>query len=172
MKRTVYFIALNAIVAALYAALTVVISPLAYGDVQFRFTEIMIFLALYDKRFIPGLILGCFIANLFSPMIAYDLTFGTAATAIAVVAISFVGKFVKEERVSLFIVPFIGAIANGLLVGLALHLAFDLPYIATVLSVGLGEISVLLAGSFIFLYIGKISAVRRFLCWQTSSLSA
>ena len=165
-KQTIYLIAVNAIVAALYAALTLVISPIAYGEIQFRMTEILIFLAFYDKRFLPGLILGCFIANLFSPMIAYDLLFGTLATAAAVIGIRLVGAATKRKIYGLFIVPFIGAAANGLLVGLALHLAFELPYWATVLSVAIGEFAVLVVGSIVFLFIPKIPAVKKFLCWE------
>lgn len=165
-KSTIFMIALNAIIAALYAALTLVIAPIAYGDIQFRITEILIFLAFFDVRFLPGLILGCFIANLWSPMIAYDLTFGTAATALAVVGIWFLGRIVKRQHYGLFIVPLIGATANGLLVGLALHLASNLPYWATVFSVAIGEFAVLVVGAVVFLFIAKIPAVRKVLFWQ------
>ena len=169
-SETIRFIAVNAIIAAAYAALTVAVAPLSYGNIQFRFSEILLFLAFFDKRFFPGLILGCFIANLFSPMIAYDITFGTAATAIACAGSYFLGKLVTKatgkEEIGLFVVPVVGAVANGFLVGLALHLALELPYWITVLEVALGEGAVLLAGAFIFLGISKIPVIRRFLSWQ------
>ncbi len=164
--QRVYLIAVNAIIAALYAALTIAIAPIAYGEIQFRVTEILIFLAFYDKRFIPGLIIGCFIANLASPMILYDISFGTAATALAVTGIYFCGKLIKKEAVGLFAVPFIGAAANGLLVGMALHLAFELPYWINALYVAIGEFAVLVLGAVVFLSIGKIPAVRKILRWQ------
>ena len=54
----------NAIIAATYAVLTLVIAPLAYSEIQFRLSEIMVFLAFYNKKWIFGLIVGCFIANM------------------------------------------------------------------------------------------------------------
>ncbi len=161
-----YWVAVNAIIAALYASLTIAISPIAYGEIQFRLTEMLIFLAFYNKRYIPGLILGCFLANLASPMLAYDLTFGTAATAIAVTGIYFAGKLIKNETAGLFTAPLIGAVANGLLVGLALHLAFDMPYWINALYVAIGEFGVLVLGAVVFLSIGKISVVRKALYWR------
>lgn len=166
MKKSIRFIAVNAIIAAVYAALTVAVAPLSYGDIQFRFSEILVFLAFYDARFIPGLVLGCFIANLFSPMLVYDITFGTGATVIALLGIWFVGRTVKNRNVSRFIVPFIGAIANGLLVGLALYLAYQLPYWLTAAQVAIGEFAVLLLGAFIFMGIEKVPVIRRLLYWS------
>ena len=166
VKQRTYWIAVNAVIAALYASLTIAIAPIAYGEIQFRITEILIFLAFYNKRYIPGLVIGCFLANLASPMLAYDLTFGTAATAIAVIGIYYAGRLIKNETAGLFTAPVIGALANGLLVGLALHLAFDIPYWINALYVAIGEFAVLILGAIVFLSIGKIPAVRKALYWH------
>lgn len=73
----------SAVVAALYAVLTIVLPMASYGPIQLRFSEIMVLLVFYNKRFIPGLVLGCAIANLFSPMAAFDVTLGTLSSLIA-----------------------------------------------------------------------------------------
>ena len=73
----------SAVVAALYAVLTVMLPMASYGPIQLRFSEIMVLLVFYNKRFIPGLVLGCAIANLFSPMAAFDVTLGTLSSLIA-----------------------------------------------------------------------------------------
>lgn len=73
----------SAVVAALYAVLTIMLPMASYGPIQLRFSEIMILLVFYNKRFIPGLVLGCAIANLFSPMAAFDVTLGTLSSLIA-----------------------------------------------------------------------------------------
>lgn len=65
---SVKIIVINAMIASIYAALTLVISPIAYSEIQFRLSEIMVFLAFYNRKYIPGLIIGCIVANLFSPM--------------------------------------------------------------------------------------------------------
>lgn len=165
-KSTIKLIAGNAILAALYAALTVAISPISYGNIQFRLSEILIFLAFYDVRFIPGLILGCSIANLFSPLGLIDVLFGTLATTLAVLGIFATGKLTKRSDAALFSVPVVGAIPNGLLVALSLHLAEGLPYWLSAIEVAAGEFAVLVAGALVFLAIGKIKAVRKILCWE------
>ena len=73
----------SAVVAALYAVLTLLLPVASYGPIQFRFSEILVLLVFYNKRFIPGLILGCAIANLFSPMMLFDVVFGTLSSYIA-----------------------------------------------------------------------------------------
>lgn len=73
----------SAVVAALYAVLTLLLPVASYGPIQFRFSEILVLLVFYNKRFIPGLILGCAIANLFSPMMLFDVSFGTLSSYIA-----------------------------------------------------------------------------------------
>ena len=82
-NKKVQVIAMNAMIAAVYAVLTILISPIAYGAVQMRLTEIIVLLACYNKKFIPGLTIGCLLANLASPMGLYDICFGPAATLIA-----------------------------------------------------------------------------------------
>lgn len=70
-------------VAALYAVLTLLLPVASYGPIQFRFSEILVLLVFYNKRFIPGLVLGCALANMFSPMMVFDVIFGTLSSYIA-----------------------------------------------------------------------------------------
>lgn len=77
------FLVRSAVVAALYAVLTLVVPMPQYGPIQFRFSEILVLLAFYNRKYIPGLVLGCAIANLFSPMAWFDVIFGTLSSYIA-----------------------------------------------------------------------------------------
>lgn len=77
------FLVKSAGVAALYAVLTLLLPVASYGPIQFRFSEILVLLVFYNKGFIPGLVLGCAIANLFSPMMLFDVVFGTLSSYIA-----------------------------------------------------------------------------------------
>ena len=61
------FIVYTAIIAGIYASLTISMAPVSYGAIQMRIPEILTLLAFVNPQFAPGLILGCFIANLFSP---------------------------------------------------------------------------------------------------------
>lgn len=58
-----------AVIAALYAALTILVSPIAYGMLQFRVSELLKPLALKGRLYILALTLGLFLANLFSPFL-------------------------------------------------------------------------------------------------------
>ena len=87
-SKKVRFLALGAVIAALYAVLTYVAAAvnLAYGPVQFRFSEALTVLPVFTPAAIPGLTLGCVIANLGSPLGVVDWVFGPLATLLAALA--------------------------------------------------------------------------------------
>ena len=87
----------TAVIAALYAVLTLFLAPISYGSIQFRISEIMVLLAFFDPFYIGGLTLGCFVANILGPNGMVDAVFGTIATFISVYAISITGKYIKSD---------------------------------------------------------------------------
>lgn len=80
-NQTDYFTK-QAAIAALYVALTLLFTPMSFGVIQFRVSELLMLFILIDKRYIVGLTFGVFVANLFSPLGVIDLLFGTSATFI------------------------------------------------------------------------------------------
>lgn len=82
MKITTKRIAIIGLTAALYVALTI-ISPSPYGFVQCRLSEIMNLLAFFNPVFAPGIVLGCFVSNIFSPSWVLDIVLGTLHTITA-----------------------------------------------------------------------------------------
>ena len=141
-NKNVQLIVMNAMIGAAYAVLTILISPIAYGAVQMRLTDIIVLLACYNKKFIPGLTIGCLLANLASPMGLYDICFGTAATLIACLGMYYVKN--------VFAGALIGGVVNGLIVGLELYLALELPFMINAFYVFIGEFIVLIIGAFLF----------------------
>ena len=81
-KFTVRDLTLAAIIAAVYAVLTVALPIPQYGGVQLRVAEAMTVLPFLFPAATPGLFVGCIIANLFSPY-PLDVVCGSAATLIA-----------------------------------------------------------------------------------------
>lgn len=152
-NRKVQILAMNALIGAVYAVLTILISPIAYGALQMRLTEIIVLLACYNKKYIPGLTVGCLLANLASPMGLYDICFGTAATLIACI-----GMYSVKN---VFVGALIGGVVNGLLVGLELYLAFELPFLINAFYVFAGEIIVLIIGAFIFKALEKNDSLMK-----------
>lgn len=76
------------IIAALYVVLTYSLPSLAYGPLQFRFSEILTLLAYIDPFYILPLTLGCAIANIGSPFGIIDVIFGTLASFLALYCMS------------------------------------------------------------------------------------
>ncbi len=123
-----------ALVAAMYAVLTIVIAPLAFGEIQFRFSEVLVLLCFYRKDYAPALIVGCFIANLFSPMGLMDIIFGTLATAAAVIPMCYMKN--------IYLAALLPIVSNGIIVGTELTIAFGTPIWLNMLSVAFGELVV------------------------------
>ena len=61
-------VCLSAMIAALYAALTLLLAPISYGAIQCRISEAMTLLPILLPQAIPGLVIGCLVANLLSPV--------------------------------------------------------------------------------------------------------
>ena len=136
------FIVKTAIIAALYAAVTIALAPISYGPIQFRVSEVMVLLVFIDNKYLTGLVLGCFLANLISQAGIYDVVFGTLATLIALLLIIAVKKIFGENIKSLFLASLSPVIVNGLIIGWMLSYLYELPFILTALQVGLGEFGV------------------------------
>lgn len=147
MKFDVEAIAQNAIIACIYAVLTLAIAPLAYSEVQFRISEIIVFLAFYNKKYIPGLVIGCFLANIPSPLGWFDMVFGTLSTLVVCIMM----YRVKNK----YLAAVLASVITGLIVGFELHLALSIPYWINAIYVGIGELGVLLIGAVLFSYIEK-----------------
>ena len=81
-KFTIRDLTLAAVLAAVYAVLTVALPIPQYGSIQVRLAEAMTVLPFFFPAATPGLFIGCVIANLFSPY-PLDVVCGSAATLLA-----------------------------------------------------------------------------------------
>ena len=139
---SVKLVVINAMIAGVYAVLTLAISPIAYSEIQFRLSEIIVFLAFYNRRYIPGLTIGCIIANLFSPMGMLDIVFGPLSTIIVCIAM-----YLIKNR---YLAAGAGAIITGMIIGAELWYAFNIPYVINAIYVAVGELIVLIIGALVF----------------------
>lgn len=130
------------VIAALYVALTLSLSWLSYGDIQFRVAEILVLLCFFRKDYCISLIIGCAIANCFSPMGIVDVIFGTIATTLSVLFVT------KSKHLILTIVY--PTIFNAIIVGLELYYMLDLPFFISSVSILVGEALVMIVGYIIF----------------------
>lgn len=100
------------VVAALYAALTLAFAPISYGLMQVRVSEAMTVLPFFFPEAVPGLFIGCLIANLLGGAGIYDVIFGPLATLVAAL---FTLKIKK-----LWLAPLPPVIFNALIIGAVL----------------------------------------------------
>ncbi len=128
MIRSLVF---TAVLAAVYAVATIVLAPISYGMVQFRLSEILVLLAFINRKTIPGLVLGCLLANLYSQLGMMDVIFGTLATYVSVMLMSRISNIWVSS-----IVP---SIVNGVVIGILLNVVADFPLFISMASVAFGE---------------------------------
>ena len=128
----------NAIVAALYVVLCVVLSPLSYGAVQVRISDALVWCGYVDRRFIPGLCLGGAWANMFSPLGVVDVVVGTMGQAVAFwIASACCAKLSGKYNAAVFWLT-VSAIP-GVFVGAELSVIYGIPAAGAILSVCAGE---------------------------------
>ena len=135
-STSVLKMAQGAIIAAMYVVLTFVFAPVSFGYMQIRISEILTILPLFTPAAIPGLFLGCFIANLISGAIIWDVIFGSIATLIGALS----GYLLRFNR---WLVPIPAIISNSFIIPLVLKYGYgmtEVPYFIMVLYIALGEI--------------------------------
>lgn len=145
----------NAIVAALYIAVSAVIQPFGFTNVQFRLSEMFNHLVVFNKKYFFGIILGVIITNLaFSPMVAYDMVFGVGQSVISLLITIATGRFIKNIWARMITNTIVFTITM-FLIAIELHLAFDMPFLFTWLTTAVGEFVVLAIGAPIMYILNK-----------------
>ena len=124
-----------AVIAAVYATLTLALMPLSYGVMQIRVSEALTILPFFTPAAIPGLFIGCLVSNMIGPNGILDIVIGSGATLIAAL-------FSYLLRSRPLLVPLPPVIANGIFVGGMLYYAYSLPFSLTacILWVAAGEL--------------------------------
>jgi uncharacterized membrane protein len=152
MRTKTFLITQAAIVAAAYIVLTLPFAQIAFGPIQFRLAEALTVLPILTPAAIPGLFLGCLLANLLNPtpLGLIDIVCGSLATLLAAYLTWRLGRGIRVNNHKTFSWPTFMAllppiVINGLVVGF--YLPFILPdvepsaviILLTMLSVALSE---------------------------------
>ncbi len=151
------FMLSNAVIAAVYAVLTIGLAPISYGPIQVRISEFMTLLAFVNKKYVPGLVIGCFLANLGSPFGITDIVVGTLATFLAV--------YPMRYCCNMFTASLLPVFANGLIIGAELYylaaIPANVPLWTAMVYVAAGELlSVTVLGAAIMKIIMKNARVK------------
>ena len=124
----------GAIIAALYAALTLLLAPISYGEMQIRLSEALTLLPVMLPEAVPALAIGCLLANVLGGCTIFDIVFGTLATLLAAAA-------VRRLRAHLRLAMAKPVLFNALIVGAVVHYAYApaMPLPLCMLFVAVGE---------------------------------
>ena len=131
----------GAIIAALYVVLTYISAMLGLssGVIQLRISEALCILPIFFPEAVPGLYVGCIIANLLTAANPWDILFGSFATLIG----AFGAWLLRKLKPSLmWIATLPTVVANALIVPPVLIFAYGAEdaYWFILLTVSAGEI--------------------------------
>lgn len=153
MKRfTTRTLTRAALIAAIYAALTLLLAPLSYGEIQIRFSEALTILPVVMPEAIPALAVGCLLSNILGGCMLPDIVFGTLATLGAAVCT----YLLRNKNITL--ASAMPVLFNGVIVGAVVHVCYApvIPLPLCMLSVAAGEaVAAMLVGRIV------LNVVRR-----------
>ena len=142
-------LAVSAVIAALYAALTIALAPISYGPLQFRVSEALTVIPFLIPGTVWGVFVGCILANLYTGSVL-DILFGSLATLLAALLTARFGKQgnTVKNRLLGCLMP---VVFNAVIVGAVLTWGYQiqefenplLSYGFNALTVGIGEAGVL-----------------------------
>lgn len=146
--KTTRFITRAGVIAALYVILTLLfyLTSFSTATVQFRISEALMVLPLFMAEAIPGLWIGCLLANVIGGSVV-DIFFGSLATLIAATLTYICGRLFKRAVLRLTIGAVPPIVVNALMVPLTftVFVGNAVVYWAEVLNVLVGQAAVVCA---------------------------
>lgn len=136
-NKKVLYLVQAAVIAAIYVVLVEVFNFWSFGPIQFRIAEALTILPFFTPAAIPGLFVGCLLANILGGAIPADVICGSLATLVA-------AYFSYKVRKNKWLVPIPPIVFNILVVPFVLKYGYGIdnviPYM--MLTVGIGELIV------------------------------
>ena len=130
-------LAVGGVIAALYVALTYIAAAfgLASGAIQVRLSEALTILPVFTSTAVPGLTVGCVLANLLTGCAPWDVVFGSLATLLGAVGT----RLLKDKPYIAWIPP---VVANAIIVPFVLQKVYGVEdaWWYLTLTVGAGEV--------------------------------
>ena len=126
----------GAVIAAVYVVLTGIFAPISFGPMQVRIAEMLMILPMFTPAAVPGLFIGCIIANMLGGAIALDVIFGSLATLIG----AWGGYLLRRNR---WMVPIPPILSNALIVPFVLKYGYgftEIPLPLMMVYIAIGEI--------------------------------
>ena len=116
-RPSVRSLARAGLIAAIYVLLTLIFQPISFGAIQFRIAEALMLLPVMVADAVPGLFIGCLLANLLGGGVWFDVVLGSLATLLAAVVV----RKWRNKPVAAAASP---VLFNGLIVGPVVYFAY------------------------------------------------
>lgn len=146
----------NAILAALYIAVTLLVAPVSFSHIQFRISEMFNHLVVFDKKYFFGIVVGVLLVNIFSPNGAYEVVFGLSHTVISLGITIFLTRYIKNVWILMSINTIVFSF-NMYLIAFMLKLVMDMEeaFLFLWMTTGVSELIVMTIGMFVMYVIHK-----------------
>lgn len=136
MRKAARYICEVGVIAALYAVLTIMLAPVSYGPMQVRISEALCVLPYFTTAAVPGLFIGCLIANIAGAVLGsslglLDIIVGSLTT----LAAAWLSSRIRTRP----LVPLPAVVLNALTVPWVLSTVLGVPYWPSVFWVGAGQ---------------------------------
>lgn len=117
-----------AMIAAMYVALTYLAMAMGLDKnaIQIRFSEALVVLAFVTPAAIPGVTLGCLLANILTGCAPLDIALGPIATLIGAVGAYVIGKM-SNIKLSRYLCTIPNIIANTVIVTFICYACYTAP---------------------------------------------
>lgn len=137
MNKNLKYFTQAAMIAALYVVLTFIANAfgLASGTIQIRISEALTILPYFSPAAVPGLFIGCILANTLTGCAFYDVIFGSLATLVGACGT----RLLRKHRL---LTPIPPILSNTLIMPFVLSYVYSLegtiPFF--MITVGAGEL--------------------------------
>ncbi len=136
-------------IAAIYAALTLIFAPISFNAVQFRISEAMTVLPMLLPEAVPGLAVGCLVANILGGAALPDVIGGTLATLIAAI----LTRTLRKKPVLAMASP---VVINGLIVGPLVYFCYEYQSVFSLGALGFTVFTVALGQAVVVAVLGTL----------------
>lgn len=149
------------LVIALYIVITMFVAPVAYGPIQFRISEGLNFMGLYNKRYIASITLGVFIVNAIQSTIV-DVVVGSFHTLVSLIlarylanlAVKAFGSKVKDPMIIRYsVMTLVFTFTMFIIAGMLMYMGFADFFWETYAFLALSEFIVMTIGGLIMYYL-------------------
>ncbi len=134
MKKTL-FLTQAALIAAIYVVLVYAFKPISFSYIQVRIAETLTILPYFTPAGIPGITIGCLLANILTGADVLDIIFGTLATFLGAL-----GSYGLRRHK--FLVPIPPILTNTIIIPWVLRFAYGeaLPIPFMMATIGIGQV--------------------------------